>query len=223
VTEPRASDARLVDAFQSLGEPDAELSDEVRDRIWLAVSGALQAEERREVVELTATNPAYAHAWRVAHEMWQARQALGGAEGSGEAPPPVVRRWAPGWLAAAAVVLIGTALGVVTLVNRAPTGEYRSSVEYRIGSLIPDDTLFSRGEVELRWTPGPAGTRYTVRVTTPDLQLLTLVMNLDAPELALTAATLETVAPGGPVLWQVDATLPDGERVMSDTFTIRVE
>lgn len=222
MTDPRGSEERLVDAFRS-PEPDgAEVPDEMRDRIWLAVSGALSAEERRDVVDLTASDPAYAEAWRIARDMWEASQAAGAA-GAAATAAPSPRRWAPGWLAAAAAVVLGAALGVMTLVNRTPGDEYRSAAEYRIGSLVPDNALLDRGGLVLRWTPGPDGTRYAVRVTTPDLQMLTFVTNLEAPELALTPATFDEVAPGGPVLWQVDATLPDGGRVMSDTFTIRVQ
>ena len=222
VTEPRASDARLVDAFQALDEPDEALPEEVRDRIWRAVSGALPAEERRDVIELTATSPAYAHAWRVAHEMWQASRAADAGVMPVDAPPRRIQ-WTPRWLAAAAAVVLGTTLAVTTLLNRPPANEYRESGGYRVESLIQASVVRPRdAAVRLRWTPGPAGSRYRVRLTTESLQVLATAGDLDGTEWVVDPSALANVATGSTVLWQVEATLPSGDHVTSETFTIQV-
>ena len=76
VTDVRGSDERLADAFRALGDShDTELPEDLRERIWLAVSGVLPPEERRELVERTATDPGCAEAWRIASELWRASQA----------------------------------------------------------------------------------------------------------------------------------------------------
>ena len=72
----RGLDERLAEAFWALGDTHAaEVPEDLRERIWLAVSGALSPEERRELVERTVTDPGCAETWRVASEMWRASQA----------------------------------------------------------------------------------------------------------------------------------------------------
>jgi hypothetical protein len=225
VTSDRAADDRLRTAFYALGESarDDCTADEL-DRIWRAVSGELPPDERRDVVERVAASPACAEAWRVAHLLWT--EAQGGAvaqEGSSPAPP-TSRTWtAPSWLAAAAVLLIGVGVAVVSQVGRESGDTFRDSTRYGIESLVPAGTTLARDAFRLRWTPGPDGSRYDVRVTTEDLQVLESVSGLTAPELALDRELLTPVAAGGRVLWQVDVTLPSGVRVSSQTFIVRVQ
>ena len=90
-------------------------------------------------------------------------------------------------------------------------------------SLIGDDVTLPRNEFRLRWTPGPPDTRYQVRVTTEDLQVLTVAADLpSAEDYVVPAESLATLASGNRVLWQVDARLPGGERMSSATFTTRI-
>ena len=73
VTDPRAADERLREAFQALGDAShRELSPDEVDRVWQAVSGTLPAAERRDLVERMAADPALAAAWRVAEELQRA-------------------------------------------------------------------------------------------------------------------------------------------------------
>ena len=62
-----------------------------------------------------------------------------------------------------------------------------------------------------------------VRVTTEDLRVLATVSDLTMPELALESAVLTSVPSGARVLWQVEATLPGGENVASETFNVTLE
>ncbi len=219
MTEPHASDERLTKAFQALQETDADVPDDVRERIWLAVSGALSAEERREVIELTATHPSHALAWRVAHEMWRAAEA-GEHAPSATATHRRAMTWAPRWLAAAAVVVLGTTLGVWSLLNRPTSDQLRTSTGYRVESLMPTGTALPRDDLRLRWTPGPAGSRYRVSVTTQELEVLATAEELETNEWVVPAGALVRLGAGATVLWQVDATLPDGERITSETFPV---
>ena len=132
-------------------------------------------------------------------------------------------RWAPRWLAAAAVLLLGTAIGVVSLLNRPPGDEFRASSGFVVESLVPADAALPRDAFRLRWTPGPEGSRYQVRVTTEDLQVLATAADLTAPEFTVEPAVLARLPEGASVFWQVDVSLPNGERLTSPTFITRVE
>lgn len=218
MTDRDAADERLREAFQALGDTSrAEPSAEELDRIWRAVSGDLPAAERRELVDRMAADPALAYAWRVAHELRRAESLEKGAE------TRAVRFWTPSWMAAAAVLLIGIAIGVVFQLSPSPGDTFRDADTYVIESLVQPETTLPRDAFRLRWTPGPQDSRYQVRVTTEDLRVLTTISDLAEPEVVLESAVLSSVAPGARVLWQVDATLPGGENVSSETFSVRVQ
>jgi hypothetical protein len=221
VSDDRATDETLRTAFQTLGDAERrECSRDDLDRVWHALAGTLGADERRELIDRLATDPALAEAWRVAHEL---RVASGVDADAGAAPRRPVAGWSRGWLAAAAVLLIGVS-GVVMLQRARPAVETFRNVEgYSVESLTPANATLPRNEFRLRWTPGPPDTRYQVRVTTDDLQVLTIAADLSAAEFVVPGETLASVASGDRVLWQVDATLPGGERMSSATFTTRVE
>jgi hypothetical protein len=220
VTGPRESDERMAEAFQALGDaPGAEVPEELRERIWLAVSGELPPEERRELVERTVTDPAYAEAWRIANEMWRASQASS-ADSTGAARGPAAR-WAQ-WLAAAAVLLLGT-IGVVYYVTPPSGDEFRTQSTAGVRSLVPVDAPVPRGAFRLRWTPGPQGSRYQVRVTTEDLRVLATAADLTEPAFTVDPALLAGLREGASVLWQVDVSLPSGGRLTSPTFITRLE
>jgi hypothetical protein len=222
VTETRKSDERLAAAFRAIEDSsDAAVSDSERERIWLAVSGVLPAEERRVLVEQMATRPAYAEAWRVAHEMWQASQGRA-TEPADTSVSRYVRRWTAQWVAAAAVLLVGTTIGLVSLREQQSGDEFRSSPGYVVESLVPDAGALPRDAFRLRWAAGPEGARYRVRVTTEDLSVLATAADLSAPEFWVEAPLLSALPAGATVLWQVDAYLPDGERVTSRTFVTHV-
>ena len=222
MTETRSPDERLADAFRAIEDSSAaDVADSDRERIWLAVSGVLPVEERRALVELMSTNPAYADAWRVAHEMWRASQGTA-AETLGTPARLHTRWWTTPWLSAAAVLLVGTTIGLVSLREQQSGDEFRSSPAYVVESRMPDATALSRDAFRLQWAAGPEGSRYRVRVTTDDLRVLATAADLDVPEFSVPAPRLSTLPAGGTVLWQVDAYLPDGERVTSRTFVTQV-
>jgi hypothetical protein len=223
VTEPRRSDERLAEAFQALADTQgAEVPEDLRERIWLAVSGTLPPEERREVIERTVTDPAAAEAWRVASEMWRASQESVAGGDAAQAPRPA-GRWAPRWLAAAAVLVLGAAIGVVSLLNREPGDEFRASPGFVVESLLPAEAALPRDAFRLRWTPGPEGSRYRVRVTTEDLRVLATAADLTDAQFAVDPAVLAGLPVNGNVFWQVDVSLPNGQRLTSPTFITRVE
>jgi hypothetical protein len=219
VTGRRAADEPLGEAFRALGDTSGETCSEADlERIWRAVAGELPAAERREIVDRMATDPSYAEAWRVADELWHASHEEGATGAGGH-----VRWWTQSWFATAAVLILGVSIVLASMLNRSPDNEYRNPVGYAVGSLVPSGTFLSREGFRLRWTPAPQGSRYHVRVTTEDLRVLTTVEDLTVPELVIERERLATLPPGATVLWQVDAALPSGERVSSQTFVVRVQ
>ena len=219
MTNRHAQDEELRKAFQSLGDTSREeLSSADLDQVWRAVSEDLPAVERRALVERMATDPALAEAWRVAQELYR------------EAPRPIraatsarlrILSWMP---AAAAVLLVAIGVGVIVQLSRPTVPDtFRDSQTYVVESLVPSDTTLARNAFRLRWTPGPEGSRYHVRVTTEDLKVLTTVSDLTAPELEVSGDLLSAVAPGSLVFWQVDVMLPEGRTVSSPTFAVRVQ
>ena len=193
------------------------MPEDLPERIWVAVSGALPPDERREVIEKTVTDPGAAEAWRVANELWKASQA------SAAAAPAPSARWAPRWLAAAAVLLLATGVADVSLLNRERGDEFRASPGFVVESLLPAEVALPRDAFTLRWTPGPQGSRYHVRVTTEDLRVLAMAADLTDAPFTVDPAVLAGLPAGTAVLWQVDALLPNGERLTSPTFSARVE
>ena len=215
----RESDARLGQAFRALTQSsDSELPEEVRERIWLAVSGELPPEERQELVERVSDDPAAAEAWRIASELWLGMHA---AQGHVAAPRPAIR-WTGPFLAAAAALLVMTAFGVTTLLNRHGGDEFRASRDYVVESLVAADAPLPRDAFRLRWAPGPEGSRYQVRVMSENLQMLATAADLTVPEIVVEPAALAALPAGAIVLWQLDVSLPTGERITSPTFVNRI-
>jgi hypothetical protein len=218
VSEEPESNERLRKAFQNLAEAtDGECSVDDKERIWLALTGRLPASERRELVDRMAREPALAEAWRIASELADAVPT--------DATRPIrhpLLRWSRSW-AAAAVVVLTVAAGVMLMYRSlSPVDTLRTSDEPVVEPLVPDDAALSREAFRLRWTPGPPESRYQVRVTTEDLQMVATASDLTMPELMVQPEALAQIAPGARLLWQVDVIAPDGSRSSSRTFTTRV-
>jgi hypothetical protein len=221
VTDDRAADERLKTAFHALGAGNGrECSSDDLDRVWRAMDGTLGADERRELIDRLASDPDLAEAWRVARELHAASEAHAPAR---TAPRRAVTGWRSGWLAAAAVLL--AAIGSVVVFQRIQPADdtFRAGDSYSVESLIDAAAALPRDQFRLRWTPGPPDTRYQVRVTTEDLQVLTVAADLPAAEVVVARDSLSPVASGGRVLWQVTARLSGGRTITSATFVTRVQ
>lgn len=211
------SEQALRDAFQALGDTARdEVAPDDLERIWRAVSGELPVDERHALVDRLATDPSLAEAWRVAYELWSA---------SGRDAPAArpARIWTRSWMAAAAVVLVSVAVGLMVQRSASRDDVFRDTARYAVEALVPSDAVLPRDAFRLRWSPGPADARYQVRVTTEELRVLTTMTDLTAPEAVVDPSVLASVPSGSRVLWQVDATLPGGETVSSRTFIVRVQ
>jgi hypothetical protein len=216
VTGWREDDGVLREAYQAaVSRSSGDCAAEDVDRIWQAVAGELDVEARRDLIDRMAIDPALAQAWRVAVELDRAR---GGVATSGRQ----TTRWLPQafmGLAAAAIIAVGIR---VFLVDRAPADTFRAGAGTVVESLIASDAALPADAFVLRWKPGPAGTRYALRVTTEDLRVLANATDLTASEFTVPRESLAAVPPGSRVLWQVVMS-SGGETISSQTFVVRVQ
>jgi len=203
------------------------------DRIWEALQGGLDPKEVMAIVQHTADCPVCAQAWRLAKDMG-AMQAE--AEPEPVRPAEVVRpsgwsrifdlwRLRPLALAAGLAGLLVLGAGAVWLwPDRGRQGmQTRDLPGDAIRSLIPEEQALPKTACLLKWTPGPAGTRYTVRVSTEKFEQISLVEGLEAAEYLVPTAALEKLKPGARLLWQVQAFPPKGGRQISGTFFVTLE
>ena len=92
-----------------------------------------------------------------------------------------------------------------------------------VSSRLATDAALPRDAFVLKWKPGPQGSRYLVRVTTEDLQVIMTAPELTAAEVTVPSTALAPVPAGGRVLWQVVMSSPAGETESSQTFVTRVQ
>lgn len=226
MTTWREDDDALRDAYQAaIAGSAGDCAPEDVDGVWEAVAGRLDVERRRELIDRMATDPALAQAWRVALELDRARGSAApeAAATSSGFQSRASSRWLPGALMGLAATLIVAAGVRVLLVNRTPADTFRAAAGTAVESRVTSDAALPRDAFVLRWSPGPDGSRYTVRVTTEDLKLLTTATDLPVPEFTVPRDALGTVPAGGRVLWQVILAAPGGETVSSQTFVVRVQ
>jgi hypothetical protein len=210
VTDEKEARARLQEAFAELGETAASGPDcPEPDRLWAVATGEAPVPERQEIIAHMATCASCAAAFRLARGLSEERK-----------DASVVRRswtrWAPVVGALAAVLIL--AVMIPSLYKPAP---YRGGKDPEIRSLL-DDTALPRKQAELRWSAGPAGTRYEVRVLTRDGAEIAVEPDLEMPRYRIPASALAGVPDGSVLYWQVKALYPDGKRFASKTFEARL-
>jgi hypothetical protein len=202
--------ARLRAAFGSVEGDAPERVD--AERIFDAVHGELNPEERRAIVDELLSNPDAAEAWRLAREM---------------DPGPVARRSEPArnwrWLAAAAAVVLTVGIGWQLLGPMRGTEPIYRGVESRsITSALPPDQALPRAQPVLRWN-GVPGARYRVRVLTSDLEVLETSAESEVLEYRLTEETMRRIGAGSYILWQVEGRIPGEAVIVSPTFRVLVD
>jgi hypothetical protein len=187
--------------------------------VWRSAREELDLREDEEILLHIGTCSACAASWSMARDLAQETPGLK-EQGGGNRFEHI--RWVP--LAAAAAVVIS--LAALALLYWPPTDTapvYRAPDTEWLRATIPESVPLPRQRCLLRWTPGPEGTVYQVRVTSQKLDVLAQAGGLEAPEFLVPEEALETLAPGSRIVWQVTARLPDGKRVDSTSFLVRVE
>ena len=200
---------KLARAWQARDQSSAHEQHPEAAELYEAASGNLARERRLEIIDHVAKCAECTQAWRIALEV-----------GARDAKVSVTRR--PWHFALAASVILAVGLGTYLILPDQGTPQYRDAVDplapvSAIGRTLPRDQFV------LRWSAGPAGTTYVVRLSTADLATLLERTDIGVPELAVPGSVLKNVKAGDELLWQVEARLPDGRRVVSQTFVVRVE
>jgi hypothetical protein len=212
------ADERLRAAFRAREPSDGGGEHPSGDHLWSAVRGELPAAERRRIVDHTAACATCAEAWRVAVEM--------NPQGIPAAAPATRPRAAMPWLAPlAAAAALAVALGAAFWPGRvaAPDGPgYRGGNPAEVQSLVADGEELPREDFRLRWSAGPEGSRYDLRVTSEALEVLVDASDLAETSYVVPPSALTPVPPGGRVLWRVEVVAPDATRTASRTFVARV-
>jgi len=163
-----------------------------------------------EIIDHVAKCAECTQAWRIALEV-----------GARDAKVSVTQSPWRFALAASVILAVGLVTYLVIPVEQG-TPQYREGVDplapvSAIGSTLPRDQFI------LRWSAGPAGTTYLVRLSTADLASLLVKSDVTVTELTVPSSVLTNVKTGDELLWQVEAQLPDGRRVVSQTYVVRVE
>jgi hypothetical protein len=199
-------EARLREAFRALSETEG--AGEVdTSQVWKAVAGELEPKERLEVIDKVALEPGYAEAWRLATELFEASGGAILAASSSKTSVQTIWR-SPYALAAAAVLLVGF-IGVLVSRNLSPREPvYRGEV---VVPLTGAEESLPKDAFRLRWQ-APEGTRFDVRVTTEDLQILDAASSLTAPEHTVPAEKLRGLSSGAKVFWRSKRRFPTEAR-----------
>jgi hypothetical protein len=223
VTE-RDPDDVLREAFQALGDGSRGSGGcPAPEQIWQAATGEADAATVRALVEHTTTCRACAEDWRLARGLEETRRAE--TTGVGQAATAVERKGTHGSravLAIAASAVLALA-GVVYVAQRTvePRGSgLRDGRSQAIRSLLAAEEVMPRDRCRLAWSGAPQGSRYDVIVTTESLDPVLEARDLEKDEVIVPAADLNPAA-SGRLLWRVEATLPDGSRIVSPTFSTR--
>jgi hypothetical protein len=184
------------------------------DRIWRAAHGELAWSQTEDLLSHTAACPACTVAWRMARE-----QAIAGGVSIGRRPAG--NAWVR-YAAAAVVLIVLGGLVVQRSLRKVDESAFRATSPNAIVAATGDGVELARSGFHLRWTPGPTGTRYAIQVTDERLATIVEAAGLSTPEFRVPEAALLRLPAGARVFWQVKAVSPDGERVTSATFLVKV-
>lgn len=233
MSEREFSDQELMEAFQSRSINQTEEPALLAERIFDAVSGELDEQSTREVIERTARDPEAAEVWRLAVELQRERAGsdhLGSRKGATVASFPQEPERGSGsqqryaWLAVAAAVLIAALLGLFIVRGpRTQDDTVRGGGESTVVPLIEEDQALPRSDFVLRWRPVEGATGYNLTVATESVDVLYEQLGITGEELLVPARALASVADGGRVVWRVEAMLESGGRKTSNAFIARVE
>lgn len=203
-----------ADAVDAADEAEAAADPE---RIWRVATGESSDGEVRALALAAATDSRISLAWRLARELGAGDEATKAARATPARPEAlrpargIWRAW-PIAAALAATVLVAVGLRLLEPDRREPDSIWRDGAAGdSLVSASEDGARRPRGAFVLRWRGGDeASTRYTVRVTTDDLELVYEVSDLGASQVTVPEAALAAWPAGTTLYWQVEARGPDG-------------
>ncbi|MEM7480802.1 MAG: hypothetical protein AAF481_06485 [Acidobacteriota bacterium] len=195
-------------------------SDIASETVWAAVRGELPPAELRELLDRSIEDPDLALEWQLAREL-QAELAEDERQRSEMATPP--SRWRGLSAVAAALLVAVMASWFIFQPEQKPV--YRDPAGAAIESLLPADAELSSESLVLRWSGPPEG-RYRISVLRQtDLREVFRAADLEVgPDgegaVELPPTVVDGLAADGVLLWRVEAELPDGEPLQSQTFRV---
>jgi len=226
MTTDDAAPERLRAAFETLVE-DAAPGPDCADtaRIWAAARGELPHAEARALLDHALGCPSCGMAWRLARQVSEESDSAGEGANRHATARAVREGWGwPHWAAVAAAVIAAVLIPVGVFEWRAPQAPaYREEGRASIEPLVPDGGALPRDGFVLRWSAGPPGTRYSVRLVRTDLSIVIQANALEGEEFVVPADALSDFPAGAVLYWRVEAHLPDGRQLVSDMFSVRLE
>jgi hypothetical protein len=136
---------------------------------------------------------------------------------------PTILSWGR-WVAAAAVLIVAVGLGVQYLrpeVEEEPV--YRAQESAWVLMEGEDGEALPRESFVLRWSDGPHGSTYDIRVMTEELEMVAEARMLELSEFQVPPGAMQALPAGARIFWQVTAHSPDGRRIDSDSFLAVIE
>ena len=127
--------------------------------------------------------------------------------------------WARPFAIAAMVTIVAVGAVFVVVPPQDPTPVYRDAPPSTMIALAEPGSL-SRGTFLLRWSGDERATGYTLRVSDEMLTRLFVIRDLKVSEYLVPEASLESVASGSMVYWQVEMQLPNGQIKQSVTSRV---
>lgn len=209
------------------------------DRIFDAAHGGLtkmSEKEQGELLDHVASCPVCSQSWRLALEIARevapgaataeaeanATEGVPGANVVALSSRPAVPPWrrALPILSGIAALLLG-ALALPMLLPGRHGGPDPGMRGAETLSIADASGPLDRTRCVLRWRlePAQAGALFTVRAMSESLEVLADQSTLEATELLIAPEKLSAIPPGGKLLWQVQASLPDGSVKDSPTFS----
>jgi hypothetical protein len=199
------------------------------DAYWAAAAGELSFEQVRALVDHGARCAQCAEAWRILADV---RHAASGAAPLAEDAPALrplageiparprlrTRSFLP--IALSAMAAVGLWVVLRPPPHRPTPVERGTNAGPTVHAESP--SVQRAGDAVLRWSEIPGATSYNVTVLTSDLVVVHQAVGVSGHELKLPGGVTER-APGGGLLWNVDAVLPDGRTVASPTFELKLK
>jgi hypothetical protein len=195
------------------GTRDASSACPPAEQLYEAASGGLDRAQRLQIVDHISQCAACAQAWRLAMEL--------GARPSSDAErsvPTLIPKFA---LAASVILAFGVAAYFV-MPGQEEGPQYRDAA-HPLAPVSQTGERLSRDRFVLRWSPGPEGSTYAVRLATTDLVPVLEKQDITSAELTAPRTTLEKVPTGEQLLWQVEVRLPNGQRIASPTYVVTLD
>jgi hypothetical protein len=213
MNEQRAEEVEFLVHGFAAREPVLPLRQDCPDPadIYEAAAGRLEHEQRLRIVDHATVCAECARAWRLAADLQPVRRA------ALEVRFPARRL---GMLAAAASVVV--AAGVFFILQPAqqtPPG-YRDGGSLAAPESRLEQSVMPRDAFRLRWSPGPPGATYTLRLTDTTLTPVLVETGIAASEFEVPREALDSLDSGSRLYWQVEMRLAGGTRAVSPTYPV---